>query len=369
MRWKESVPSRRFGLTLIELLLAMTLFTLVIGTIFASLNGSVRVLETGKRTMEVYQNARAGLNRIAVDLRKSLSPASFPYEEEEEEFFEEDFYIESEDRNELQVTFRGSGSSVQFTIRQVRPRNDDEGLAMDVVEVEYKVADGNLVKEIKRSIIQARLNDKTERRRFESLGKRRDPGRYISDEQRGFLDNPAKQVVAEGVVGVKFSYSDGEEWFDDWDSTDVIVSEYSRELDLDELTQDDEELLGLPQMVNVKLEVKEKLILETTTQIPGRNLNMIGYRSQESNIATAFINRQGRRDWLRGGRSGGRGGGRGQFVPNYYTGRSRAGLSDSRRSGGSRSGSSRSGSTGGGGTTDSGHWPPGSRGENETSFR
>ena len=363
MRRKAGL-SRQVGITLIELLMAMTIFTLVIGTIFVSLTGASRVLETGKRSMEVYQNARAGLNRLVTDLRKSLSPASFPYEEEEEEFFEDDYYIDSEDRNELQVIFRGSGSSVVFTIRQVRPGYDDEGLAMDVVEVEYKVADGNLIKEIKRSILQARLKDKSERRRYETRNERRDPGRYVSDEQRGIFENPAKQVVAEGVEKVAFSYSDGVEWFDEWDSTEVIVSDYSREVDLEELTQDDEELLGLPQMVNVKFKVKDGLVLETTTEIPGRNLNMIGYRTRETNIAGAFLNRQDRRNWLRGGRTGGRRGGRDRYVPNYYTGRSRQGVSDSRRGGGSRTGS-----TGGGGTIDSDTLIPGNGGTNETSFR
>ncbi|MCA9430279.1 MAG: prepilin-type N-terminal cleavage/methylation domain-containing protein, partial [Candidatus Omnitrophica bacterium] len=107
----DQAKNSQSGFTLVEILLAITIFVLIIGSIYASLFAGVNALSAGQESMEIYQTARAGMNRILKDLRKALSPASFPYEEEEEmlDQLEANFYggYMEEDDEDLQLVFKG----------------------------------------------------------------------------------------------------------------------------------------------------------------------------------------------------------------------------------------------------------------------
>lgn len=289
------------GLTLLEMLLAITIFAVVIGTIYASLDAGNKVLVAGRETMGRYQNARAGMSRILKDLRRSLSPASFPYEEEEEEYTEEELedllFFEEEDENPMQIRFRGDRSSVEFTIRELT--GPDDPLPMDIREVKYRVTRGALVRETIRSLLLARMFDLAEKRRCQHQDCSDEDLDYRSPEQQGYFENPTPRVICDGVEDVVFSYSDGVEWFESWDSEEVVLSDYSTDLPEDDITEMDEEILGLPQMVEVQLQVQGNVSLTSVTAIPGADLNLIGYRSNESDFSTAFRKGLDRRDRLR----------------------------------------------------------------------
>ena len=81
--------SNQSGFTLVELMLAVTIIVLVIGSISASLVTATKAMTVGTESLELYQTTRAGMNRIVRDLRASLSPNSMPYEERLQEALED----------------------------------------------------------------------------------------------------------------------------------------------------------------------------------------------------------------------------------------------------------------------------------------
>ena len=274
------------GLTLIELLLAMTVLVLVIGSITASLFAATNALETSQKSLEVYQTARAGLNQIAKDLRKCLSPFSIPYEErlKEEEIVEDPYFRDDFDEEEgLQITFRGSSSDVEFAIRQVMSAED--GPTLDIREVRYRLDDeGCAVKEIYRSLLIARLEDTLAQR----LEFRNGEGAYLPEMTGGMFDDPKPQVICEGVRELKFAYTDGVEWMDSWDSDDWVVKDYATEWDDETLTEEDVELTGLPQLVRVDMTLDNGVTLQTVTDIPASELNVLPPRAAGGAPGTLF---------------------------------------------------------------------------------
>ncbi|MCG3196680.1 MAG: prepilin-type N-terminal cleavage/methylation domain-containing protein [Candidatus Omnitrophica bacterium] len=296
------------GFTLIELLLAITIFILVIGTIYASLAGATQALLLGKENMERFQLSRAGMNRLITDLRKSLSPASLPFREEEKEGFEGElgFVEEEDDDSELQVTFVGDSNQVQFVLRQ--ELSSDKGPSLDIREVRYRVDDeGKLIKEIFRSLLIARLEELVFRRQQQRLPEgERTRDRFFTDAERGIFENPITQVVCENVKQVQFRYFDGQEWRDSWDSEEVVINEYARDLPEEELTEEDEEKIGLPRLVQVELILVGEVRFDTITDIPAADLNAVGARGNESDFGSALRASRDRLNRLRERAGGGR---------------------------------------------------------------
>lgn len=287
----------RNGFTLIELLLAITIFVLVIGTIYASLATASTALVTGREGMELYQTSRAGLNRMVVDLRKSLSPASFPFDEEKDKQQlpgQEDFF--QEDKAQLQVTFKGESNEVNFVIRQ--ELQAEGGPTLDIREVRYHMNDGgNLVKEINRSLLVARLKELVARRAEQRMPKeQRTHERNFTNEEKGYLEKPIVQILCEGIHKVKFSYFDGEDWRDSWDSEERVISPFAREIPPEEITDQDMEKIGLPRLVKIDLFMTKSIELATCTDIPASSLNFVGDRSNESDFGSAFRSNRNRYD-------------------------------------------------------------------------
>lgn len=278
------------GFTLLELILALTIFVLVIGSLYASLSAGANALVAGKETMERYQTARAGLNFVLKDLRKSLAPAALPFTEEEEEplpGFEDDLFYREEEDNQLQITFTGDSKQVQFVVRQ--ELETDEGPSLDIREVRYFLDDDKaLVKEAYRSLLIARLQDSLRRKREAQFpGDPRFEQWAPSPAEMGMLDRPIRQVIVEDLFDIEFSYFDGEEWRDSWDSEEIIVNEYALEIPEEFWTEEDTEKVGLPRLVRVNLSIQENITLMTTSDIPGSALNGLS-RSGESDFGSAF---------------------------------------------------------------------------------
>jgi len=289
------------GFTLLEILLAITIFTLVIGSIYASLFAAVNALYAGQASMEVYQTARAGMNRVLKDLRKALSPASFPYEEEEIELSPEDFDLygyPEEEEEELQIVFRGGSDQFECALRQEFTTED--GPSMDIRQIRYRMGSeedqtDTVVKEIFRSILVARLED-TLRRRHEEL---HGPDSFFSPNVTdGYLEEPIIQTVCDGVSEIEFAYYNGLDWQSTWDSEEIVINDYSQDLDEEMLSEEDEEKVGLPQLVKVKMTLKTGIVLEAATDIPGAELNILGRVGQESDFGSAFRGGRDRLDRL-----------------------------------------------------------------------
>jgi prepilin-type N-terminal cleavage/methylation domain-containing protein len=280
----------RQGFTLIELLLAITIFILVIGTIYVSLRAATQALVIGRETMEIYQTSRAGMNRMVVDLRRALAPAAFPFDErkKEDQMNDVDEYYLEEESDKFQITFRGDSQSVQFVVRQEMETED--GPYMDIREVRYKIGqEKNLVKEIYRSLLEARLAEMHARRMEQRMPQEeRGRGRRIVPTTEGLLEKPVTQVLCENVEEVSFKYFDGKDWRETWDSEEVIINEFSRDIDLAELSDEDEEKIGLPRLVKIDLKITGEIHLNTCTDIPAADLNIVGARGSESDFGTAY---------------------------------------------------------------------------------
>ncbi|MCA9448015.1 MAG: prepilin-type N-terminal cleavage/methylation domain-containing protein [Candidatus Omnitrophica bacterium] len=297
----DQAKNSQSGFTLVEILLAITIFVLIIGSIYASLFAGVNALSAGQESMEIYQTARAGMNRILKDLRKALSPASFPYEEEEEmlDQLDADFYggYMEEDDEDLQLVFKGSSTQFECAIRQ--DTSDEDGPSMDVRQIRYRMGEdeeNTVVKEIFRSILIARLED-TLRRRHE---KQHGPESYFApNASSGYFEDPIVQTVCDGVEKIEFAYYNGFEWQTSWDSEQIVINDFSQDLEDDLLQDEDEEKVGLPQLVRVTMTLKNGIVMEAATDVPGSDLNVLGQIAQESDFGSSFRNSLNRLDRLR----------------------------------------------------------------------
>jgi hypothetical protein len=294
--------------TLVELLLAMTIFTIVIVSVTAALVTASRALTTGEENLELYQTARAGLNRMVKDLRKSLSPLSIPYEERvpDEEIVDDPYArdnSEEEDEGYLQIVFRGDPNQVEFAIRQ--ETTDEDGPSLDIREVRYSLGDEGVVKkEIFRSLLIARLEDALERRMAERLG---EGAFFPQNKSQGYLEDPKALEVCEGVTELRFEYYDGVEWFETWDSENWLVKDYATDWDDELLTEEDVELSGLPQLMRIEMALKNGTVLRTVTDIPASELNVLrprGEREAFGGALNASLDSR-RRGWERSRQQGG----------------------------------------------------------------
>src|ERR671931_456171 len=83
-RWKHMAYSKRLGLhsasqgeagfTLIELLLALFLFALIAGVIFATFAAVASGVEKGRQSIELYHVGRVALLRMAQEVGAAMPP-------------------------------------------------------------------------------------------------------------------------------------------------------------------------------------------------------------------------------------------------------------------------------------------------------
>jgi len=297
-------PPKAAGFTLIELMLAITIVVLVLGSISAALVTATKALTVGTESIELFQTSRAGMNRIVRDLRASLSPNSMPYEEqmqeELEELYQDPYYAEEPDEETLQITFRGSANEVEIVKRE--ELIEEDGPSMDLREIRYRLGEENtVVKEIYRSLLTARLEDTLIQRLLFRYGE----DAYIPfNETMGFIEDPKPQILCDGVEAIDFHYFDGYEWLRNWDSEEVLINEFAQDLEDEFLTEEAEEKRGLPQLVSVSMRLTNGTTLDTATDIPASSLNALWNGGDESSFAGSFREGRARLDRLREGARG-----------------------------------------------------------------
>jgi prepilin-type N-terminal cleavage/methylation domain-containing protein len=69
----KAVPESRGAFSLIEILVAMAILTMLMAFMFALLGSTIRLWEQGNNQVEAAQAARIGLNRLAEDIQNALA--------------------------------------------------------------------------------------------------------------------------------------------------------------------------------------------------------------------------------------------------------------------------------------------------------
>ena len=122
------------GFTLLELLLAFFIFSLIIGTIYASYSGSFTTINMAESRMDTYRKAAIALAKISEDLQAAYlslqPPNSFGAESDSTRFVGKDSEID------------GSEADTLSFFSRVGPLFDDEDEAAAGQMISYEVIQG-----------------------------------------------------------------------------------------------------------------------------------------------------------------------------------------------------------------------------------
>lgn len=176
MRTRKYAMSGLSGFTLIELVIGAALMSLVLVSAYLCLHAALASQKLIEPRVEVFQTARVAMALMTSDLRCACPLSS-------------DF--------EFVGTHRTQGDtiadSLDFATHNYTPRRAHEGDFCEVsLFLDKNPASGRL-----------------------SLWRRRNP-RIAPDP----LSGGSREELARGVVGLKFEYSDGLDWYDSWGETD-----------------------------------------------------------------------------------------------------------------------------------------------------
>ncbi len=160
----------RNGFTLVEILIAVAIVSLILTIIYASYASSIDTMNYTRKKMDAFSMVRLTLSRMNDEITSS--------------FFSED----SED-----VMFAGEEGKIDF-ISSSHERIFKDSKEYDLVEIGY-------------------FTEPEEEGKNLSLWRRED-GTPDDD----VLEGGEKENLIEGLEGLEFKYYDGEEWRDEWDS-------------------------------------------------------------------------------------------------------------------------------------------------------
>lgn len=166
----------RAGFTLIEMTISSALAVLIIASAYACLSSGLSSKKMIETREGVFQNARVAMALMAADLRSACS-------------LSRDFDFLGMHRMIGEMV----ADNLDFATLNHAPRGRNEG---DFCEVSYYV----------------QPDPKTGK--F-SLWRRRDATRDPEPLKGG-----SKELIAEGVKGLRFEYYDGYEWYDEWGDID-----------------------------------------------------------------------------------------------------------------------------------------------------
>ena len=306
--------NRSAGFTLIEVLVALFIFTVIIGTIYATLRACIDSLRKGQKSMETYQGVQVAMDTILTDLRRAVSPQSVwnnlpeleddPNAEENAEETEEE--RRQRQKNSVLIRFKGSSTEAAWVVEDTPPRG---GKMFDMVTIAYRANESEacLYKEIRGSVLDLRLEqvryerleliqqqqseDKKENRPANET--RFSPSAYesLTDFSYIYSSNQSEAegdriLVANGIPEIKFSYYDGSEWRDSWDSEDY-VDEVWVGYDYGEPVYDEQgneikpaeeearEKLGLPDAVLAQLKLSNGDVISGIAEIPARDFDLL----------------------------------------------------------------------------------------------
>jgi type II secretion system protein J len=174
------------GFTIIEILIALLISGIIVGVIYASYMGSLRIIYNSQTDMERTHMARILLNRIDTDLRCAFLRA-----------YKEYLVFVGVDSGEGEF----GSDTLTFTASNHR-RSERNAPESTLCEVSY------------------------------SLDPERDENLYILRREDPTLDEDPfsggeTRIIGEGVAGLDFEYYDGESWVPSWDSREEYSLPYA----------------------------------------------------------------------------------------------------------------------------------------------
>ena len=286
-----TAPARRRGLTLIELLIAMLITAMTVSTIFMTLHVSIRTFKAGEASMDLYQSARTGVERLSAELRGALSPESFWRRRQlhlnqgaaprtlTEVMNEGD----SEEENET-IIFKGSTQNVTLVRVEANRRLNPP---YDLRECQYKV-DGEK-HELVRVSNRSAFADQMAAWRAARFPDEEDAhySQFLAESQNNVEER--REVLTDRVTNLSLQYFDGEQWRETWDSEEILTPEG---VNPDEVTYGPGERpvkLGLPAAVEIRLTFEGNKQFYTITDIPGSLLNLIPHKSTGKPVARGGV--------------------------------------------------------------------------------
>ncbi|HPA45781.1 MAG TPA: prepilin-type N-terminal cleavage/methylation domain-containing protein [bacterium] len=305
---------RRPAFTLVELMLAVLILAVVVGAIQGTMQMGFTAYRKGQQDMELYQSARIGLNRLIDEIRGALSPTAFwrPGAEIKETMTWEQAMelvrfgnaVEEDEPGPIQfigssdeVTFArkvyGGTSNRDFDLQEVRFSVDSSKnqLRMEIIQslLEIKIASWYFA-----YLFQTKLNAEIlidqagQAHRIRQISSPNEPAmkQFIGDAGMDGRSLP----IAYGIKEVEFRYSDGEQWTEDWDSTEYIripLIPMNRDDTYYENPEDDfmHQEKGLPSAMEIKLVLANGAKLEVQIDIPAGSLNHLGIRDRQRDLA------------------------------------------------------------------------------------
>lgn len=296
--------------TLIELLLGMTILSLVIGSVFTALQVSIDAFERGQQNMEQYQSGRIALREVSEELRFALSADAFwrPQDNFKAEMSYEQFmetmamangnFVQEVDPGAIR--FIGDKSSVLF-VRKVYQLGMQPPFDLQECRI-YVTENSNLVLEIMRSLLQVKQATWLFRTVFDvNLG-----GQVISDRGQPVrfreINNPDEiplpvfignygsinhqYLIAEGINSIDFRYTNGENWSSNWNSQEIIT-DYRVTPDSPNFNPQRDMLMrekGLPSIVQISLELENNEMLNTAVDVPAGYMRDTGLYNQPPRV-------------------------------------------------------------------------------------
>jgi general secretion pathway protein J len=182
-------PSGERGFTLLELIIAMTVFGLIGLAVFGVIVLGARSAAKGERVVEQARRYRIA-NEVITRQIASVEPIQLPNQRDEEG-------LDDEEEGDAAPFFFGEAETLEF-VTAAPQRPDASGLAI----VEYWVEDGML-----------RMS---ERPIFTAYGTGKELDRSIEEDS-------VTTTLLYDVESVTFTYlreSDSEEWFEEWNAVD-----------------------------------------------------------------------------------------------------------------------------------------------------
>ncbi|MBE7560698.1 prepilin-type N-terminal cleavage/methylation domain-containing protein [bacterium] len=269
----------RNGFTLVELLIASFIAALTLSTIFLTLNASIRTFHAGEKSMDLYQSARTGMERLAAEVRLAINPEGFWKRRRNPgagastttlaELVSRRDLPGEVDLEANTITFKGSRANMSFVQIEADSRLSP---SYDLREYEFKVNDDHqLVKISTRSV----LADQMAAWRAMRFPDEEESyyAAFIADAQYGV--EPREYVLTDRVTALHLRYWDGEKWRDSWDSEEIITPEGVAAEEIPYAPGERPVRLGLPLAVEIVLTFEGDKSFYTVSDVPASLLNLI----------------------------------------------------------------------------------------------
>jgi type II secretion system protein J len=183
--------------TLVELIVALTLTAVAAGSVALVLSNASRTRDGARGRIEAFTRAELAANLIATDATNSLRDSDLYFTR----------VVVKNSSTAGGASQSGDHDELLLMTHIVRPtRSTDEQPESDEAEVQYRVIDTSTAPDGRKTTGPAQNP-------LERLWRRVDAGPDDVQEAGGVAS-----PVVDGIIGLSLQASDGESWYDEWDS-------------------------------------------------------------------------------------------------------------------------------------------------------